>query len=481
MTGCPGNHDREATGAEPGNKVSRAPALLVAMALFMESLDGTILANAMPSMAPDFGVAPVELKITVTAYLIAIAMCIPISGAVARRVGAVRLFSASIALFAFASFACALSTGLVALTLARIVQGAAAAMMLPVGRLLVLRDLPKQQLVHIIAVLTWPALLAPMIAPPLAGLIVEYATWHWIFLINLPVGLAGAVLAPRLLPAMPAEPPAGFDRRGFVMWALGTGLLVGGLGEAASLPAGATMVIVLICLALAVLFARHLARAPDPLFEIAPLRILSFAHTLTGGSLVRMAIFAIPFLLPLMFQIGLDIPPVEAGVLILLGMVGNIGMKPLTTPLLQRFAYRSILLVNGVLLSAGLLLFTLIGPDTPRAALIALLVATGMARSMHFTALNTLAFREVPSAQMSGANLLASSVQQINAALGVAIGAFAVELWAALFGPGGATDLGAFHFAFTVVAVMSLIGTLDAVRLPDIRATGSRVTKERTA
>jgi EmrB/QacA subfamily drug resistance transporter len=446
--------------------------------MFMESLDGTILANALPSMAPDFGAAPVELKITITAYLIAVAVCIPVSGPLARRLGAVRLFQMAMALFALASLGCALSTGLFALTAARVVQGMAASMMLPVGRLLILRDIPKDQLVRAVAVLTWPALLAPIIAPLLGGLIVEHLTWHWIFLINVPIGLSAALLAPHVLSNPPSEPVARFDAVGFVIWAVSACLLVGGLGEAADLPGAATGGMAIAFAACAALLVRHLKCAPDSLFRLEPLRIGTFRHTIVGGSLVRIAIFANPLLLPLMFQVGLGLSPVDAGFLILLGMLGNLGMKPLTTPILQRFTYRTILVANGLLLSGGFALFALVGPATPRPVLVVLLVGTGMARSMHFTGLNTLAFREVPASQMSAANLLASSAQQVNAALGAAIGALAVEVWTILSGDAGQTDLPAFHFAFAGIAVLSLLGTLDALRLPHIRATAPAMDQE---
>lgn len=451
-------------------KASRAPALLVATALFMESLDGTILANALPRMAPDFGVAPVDLKIAVTAYLVAVAVCVPLCGPTARRLGGRQLFQAAMALFTLASLGCALACTLPALIGARVVQGVAASMMLPVGRLLVLRDMPKDQLVRTIAVLTWPALLAPIVAPLLGGLIVEHASWHWIFLLNLPIGLAAMLLAPGLLPAAPAEPGGTFDWPGFALWATAAALLVGTVSEAADLPGRVTLAVAIACAALVVLLVRHLARAAHPLFALEALSIATLRHTLVGGSLVRMAIFANPLLLPLMLQVGLRLSPVEAGFLILLGMLGNLGMKPLTTPILQRFSYRAILLVNGTALAIGFALFGLVGIGTPRGWLIALLVATGMARSMHFTALNTLAFRDVPPARMSAANLLAASAQQINAALGAAIGALAVEGWSLLAGTPGRAEPAAFHFAFACIAALTLLGTLDALRLPAIRA-----------
>ena len=442
--------------------------MLVGASLFMEMLDGTILANALPSMARDFGVAPVRMQVAMTAYLVAVAICIPASGWLASRIGARRLFTAALGLFTLSSFVCALSDSLAMLIAARAVQGVAGAMMIPVGRLLILRDLPKEQLVHAIAILTWPALLAPAIAPPLGGFIVEYASWHWVFLINIPLGLVGIALAGRLLPIQPPEASDPLDLTGMMFWAPTALMLVVVLGDLAQFTPAVATAALAATLLLMTLFVRHLHKARRPLLEIDLLADRNLSHTLYGGSSVRIAIFAMPFLLPMMMQLGLGMSPIDTGVLLLIATVGNIAMKPLTTPILQRFAYRTILLVNGALLTIGFALFAAVGMETARSLFIALLITTGMARSMHFTTLNTLAFKTISQPRMTAANTLFSVVMQMNAALGIAIAALALQLW-----PSSTLDpLAEFRFAFLVTAALALYGTLDALRL-DARRTSA--------
>lgn len=461
-----------ASPAPPRSPIPTGAAILVGASLFMEMLDGTILANALPSMAREFGLPPVRLQIAVTAYLVAVAVCIPASGWLAKRIGARRLFAGALALFTLTSLACALSQGLAALVAARALQGVAGAMMMPVGRLLILRDLHKDQLVHAIAMLTWPALLAPAIAPPLGGLIVEHASWRWLFVINLPLGLLGMMLAGRLLPSPPPEPPGPFDLPGWALWGATAAMLVIVLGDLVRLGLAWALAALAGTALLVHLLWRHLHRAPHPLLELDLLADRNFAHTLRGGSCVRMAIFAVPFLLPLMLQLGMGMSPVDAGLLLLVAMAGNLGMKPLTTPILKRFSYRTILLTNGMLLSGGFALLSLLAVDTPWTVLATLLIATGMARSMHFTALNTLAFRTIASVRMTAANSLFSTAMQTNAALGVASAALALQLWPRMAAASTSQDpLVSYRFAFIVVAALALAGTLDALRLaPQISA-----------
>lgn len=469
---------------DPGTKRggrTRQAALLVAAALFMESLDGTIIATALPHMARSFAVGPLDLDIGVTAYLLAVGVGIPLSGWVADRVGGRRLFTGAMLLFGLASLACAASGTLIAFVAARIVQGLAAAMMTPVGRIIILRETPRDELVHTMALLTWPALLAPAIAPPLGGLVVEHLSWRWIFLANMPIGLAGAMVACRVLPEDPVAPPSSRpDLRGWLLWCGACGLLVGLAGQGGRLPPLWLGIGALLCIVTGAAAAGHFRRAPKPLLDLTMVSAPSFAHAMAGGSLVRMAILANPFLLPLLLQLGLGYSPAMSGVLILIGMSGNIAMKFATTPILRRFSYRSILLANGLFLSAGFAGLAMVGRDMPTAGLVLLLLLTGFGRSMHFTALNTLAFSEVPPERISGASTLSSAVQQVNAALGVALVALTVELSALIAGRGGHAMLTDYRAGFGAIALLSLAGTLDALRLaPRHRALFGR--KERPA
>lgn len=455
-----------AGGMPPGKAAfsTKGPAFLVGAALFMETLDGALLANALPTIADSFGMPAIDLKSVMTAYLAAVAACIPISGWMARRVGDRRLFCLALGGFTLASLLCAASQSFAMLIAARIVQGMAAAMMVPVGRLLVLRTLPKEQLVHAVAILTWPALLAPAIAPLLSGLVIEWASWRWLFTINIPVGLAGMVFAARILPATPPDDATALDRIGLALWMVLAGSIVFLVGDLAAFsPQEAAMAVMLLA-GVAALLWRHLRRTPRPILELRLLRISSFAHTVRGGSLVRMAIFANPFLLPLMCQIGLGMSALESGAFIFMGMIGNIGVKPLTTPVLRRFRPRTIILANGTLLSLGFALFAAITEHTPGWAILALLIVTGMGRSLHFTTLNTLAFRDVSTDDMNGANTLFSTALQMNAALGVALGALALALWP-LVGPAGDDPLAPFRFAFLAVAILCFAGISQAYRL----------------
>ncbi|WDS37974.1 MFS transporter [Pseudoxanthomonas sp.] len=442
--------------------------LLVAGTFFMENLDATVITTSLPAMARDFGVAPAHLSIGVSAYLLALTVFIPISGWAAERFGERRIFASAIGLFTIASLLCAMSGTLWGFTAARVLQGIGGAMMVPVGRLVVLRDTPKDGIVRAIAILTWPALVAPVLGPPLGGWISTHWSWHWIFLLNLPLGLVALVAALKLVHDSDA-PRRPFDTRGFVLSGLGFALFMAGI-ELASRPdlsaawwigaLSSGFVLLLLC-------AAHLRRTPHPLFNLAPLRIATFRATTVGGSLFRTAIFSAPFLLPLMFQVGFGYSAVESGTLLLWLFAGNLAMKPGTTWIMQRFGFRSVLTVNGLVVAAGFAACGLLGADTPRAVVIALLFVTGMSRSMQFTALNTIGFSDMPPAQLRDANTLLSVVQQMNAGMGIAMGALALAVAQLIRGTGAATaQADDFHLAFWMMAGLALLAIVDVVRLP---------------
>lgn len=445
------------------NGASRAGALLVAAALFMEYLDGTIIANALPDIARSFAVTPVALDIGMTAYLAAVGIFIPASGWTCDRFGGRRVFGCAIAGFTLASLGCAASGSLGFFVVFRIVQGIAAAFMTPVGRILILRDTPPDQLIRIIALLTWPALLAPAIAPPLGGFIVDHASWRWIFLLNLPVGAAGLALVPHVLRITPPAAPGPFDRLGFLWWSGAIVLLLGAVQVPATLGTIGFALLLGAAAGFALVAWRHFGRVACPLLDPLTLRVATFAHVVIGGSLSRTAILANPFLLPLMLQIGLGMTAARTGVFLLIGMAGNIAMKFATTPILRRFDHARILRVNGVLLGAGFAAFATVGPRTPDAWLLALLVGTGLARSMQFTALNTLAFTAIPPARTAAASTMLSSVQQINAALAVAVSALVLTLSGALRGSSRA-GLPDFHIAFVFIGALCVAGAFVPLR-----------------
>lgn len=453
----------------PADGKSKWIALLVAGAFFMENLDGTVITTAVPDIAHSFGVAPLALNIGVSAYLLTLGVFIPISGWVAERFGARRVFAAALALFTLASVLCGMANSLSEFVWLRVLQGAGGAMMVPVGRLVVLNNTPKEKLISVIATLTWPALVAPVLGPPVGGFITSYASWRWIFYLNLPLGVIALALAWWLIPDQRAAEPRPFDWPGFLLSGSALLLLTWGAEVVGSQnpdwqEAGACL------LAGALLLAAlgwHLKRAAHPLIDLSSLAIPTFSITIIGGSLFRMAIGAVPFLLPLMFQLGFGLDAFHSGLLVIAVFAGNLMMKPATTPIIRRFGFRPVILVNGLANVTTLAACALLTPATPVWMIAAVLFAGGLTRSMQFSALNTIAFADVPQARMAAANTLFSTAFQVALGLGVALGASGVRLghWSAQqLGIGGWAAID-YRLAFLLVALVSLLGLADALRL----------------
>jgi EmrB/QacA subfamily drug resistance transporter len=456
-------------------------AILVAGAFFMENLDGTVIATALPQMGRSFHVNPVDLNIGMTAYLLMLAVFIPISGWVADRVGARSVFVSAIAVFTVSSILCGLSTGFWQFTAARVIQGIGGAMMVPVGRLVVLRTTEKHNLMRAMVYITWPGLVAPVVGPPVGGFITTYASWHWIFFLNVPLGVLAMVLAVLWITNPPGDRAKPFDWIGFALsstacvsfmygleligrqntpW-LTTGLFLGCGG------------------ALGTLAVVHLRRASAPVIDLSSLKIKTFAVTLGGGSLFRMAISVSPFLLPMMFQVGFGLNAFQSGLLMLGLFAGNLGMKTVTSPVLRRYGFRSVLIANGILTALGILACSALAPQTPRIVVIAVLFANGVARSMQFTSLNTLAFADVPKSQLSSATSFFSMVVQMTMGMGVALGAIALRFAALLDRHRGATPSATeFRIAFALVSLLAFVAVIDCFSLaPEAGAavTGHRV------
>jgi EmrB/QacA subfamily drug resistance transporter len=440
--------------------------------MFMEILDGTVIAPAAPHIAADFGVPAVGVNVAVTAYVLTLAVLVPISGWLADRFGARRIFLTAVLLFTVASAGCALAPSLAVLTATRVVQGAGGAMMVPVGRLVVLRTTAKTDLIRAIAYLTWPALVAPVIAPALGGVLATYASWRWIFLLNVPLGLVGAVLAARLVPDLRGGAGA-LDRRGFLLTAVGVAALVVGLESVGSTRPDPTLAVISLVAAGAVLTAgvRYLLRTAHPLVDLRILRTATFRVTAFGGSVFRAVIAAIPFLLPLFFQLAFGWSAALAGLLVIALFAGNVGIKPATTPLMRRFGIRTVMLAAIGASALILAAMALLQPTTPLPLLIALLVASGVARSIGFTAYNSIAFADVPAERMTSANTLNATLQELGSGLGVAVGALLVRLGGGL---GLAAGGNAFRFAFLVLAAVFLVPAVEAFLLP--RSAGAVVT-----
>jgi EmrB/QacA subfamily drug resistance transporter len=447
---------------------SSSIAVLVAGAFFMENLDGTVIATALPQMAQSFHVGPVSLNVGMTAYMLTLAVFIPISGWIADRFGARTVFGGAIAVFTVSSIFCGLSNGLAEFVTARVIQGIGGAMMVPVGRLVVLRSTEKQHLLRATAFITWPGLVAPVLGPPLGGFITTYATWRWIFFLNVPLGLIGIVLSALWISNNREDRNRPFDWTGFVSSAVACATLMYGLELVGQQPTPWLEIVLLLSLSFATgwLMVWHSGRHPTPLISLSSLRIRTFAVTIWGGSLFRIAISVIPFLLPLLFQIGFGLSAFRSGLLVLAVFAGNLGMKTVTTPVIRRFGFRKVLLVNGLLTALSLFACAFLTPEMPTPVIVVILFFGGLCRSMQFTSLNTLGFADIPSGQMSAATTFASMVQQMTMGMGVAAGAIALRI-AALLRHGSPSNptIPDFHLAFVLIGLVALVSVLDFLKL----------------
>lgn len=444
-------------------------ALLVAGAFFMEFIDGTVIATALPDMAKSFGVQAVDLNIGISAYLITLAVLIPASGWIADRFGARKIFTLALAIFTLASVLCGLSTTLESFLAMRILQGVGGALMVPVGRLAVLRTTPKHQLITAIATLTWPALVAPIIGPPLGGFITSYANWRWIFFINVPLGLLAIALALRFIPTIRDDDRRPFDLPGFIATAISMVSLVYAMELLGAQHPEGVLTIALLALGVGT-FAfslRHFRRADYPMIRLDAMQVPTFRVTMYGGSLFRASISAVPFLLPLMFQVGFGMNAFQAGSLVLAVFVGNLTIKPATTPLIRWLGFKKLLLINGALNILALLACALLTPTTPVWLVLLVLYLGGVFRSIQFTGISTLAFADVPSAQMSYANTLFSTATQLAVGLGISLGAIGIRIGANVSEWLGINAIPgiSFRLAFVTIALICLIGMVDTLRL----------------
>ncbi|WP_255917447.1 MFS transporter [Klebsiella pneumoniae] len=458
-----------------------APALLVAGAFFMEFLDGTVIATALPDMARDFGVTAVELNIGISAYLITLAVLIPASGWIADRFGARAIFTLALAIFTLASVFCGLSTEVHIFVAMRILQGVGGALMVPVGRLAVLRTTPKHQLIKAIATLTWPALVAPIIGPPLGGFITRYASWHWIFFINVPLGLAAIILSLRIIPDIRETERRSFDLSGFITTSVAMVSLVTAMERLGDRQPQIWPTLALAALGFGCLLysIRHFRRAGAPMVRLDALQVPTFRVTMYGGSLFRASISAVPFLLPLLFQVGFGMDPFHSGLLVLAVFVGNLTIKPATTPLIRWLGFRRLLLINGALNVCSLLACALLTPQTPVWAIMLILYLGGVFRSIQFTGVSTLAFVDVPAAQMSDANTLFSTASQLAVGLGITLGAIGIRLGEQVGDWLHLTELPgiSFRLSFVFIALICLVGMIDSLHLA--KTAGSSVSEKK--
>ncbi|NVN88645.1 MAG: DHA2 family efflux MFS transporter permease subunit [Rhodopseudomonas sp.] len=442
--------------------------LIVAAALFMENMDATVIATSLPAIAADIGTSPLTLKLAITSYLLSLAVFIPASGWTADRFGARAVFSIAIAVFMVGSIGCALSGSVSDFVIARILQGIGGAMMTPVGRLVLLRSIDKSALVNAMAWMTMPALIGPVIGPPLGGFITTYFSWHWIFLINIPIGLLGIFLALRYIDPIRGEVRERFDLYGLVLAGIGLAGIAFGLSVAGLNLLPWPIVASLIgigCIAMT-LYLIHARRTASPVLDFSLLRLATLRASIIGGFLFRLGIGALPFLLPLLMQIGFGLTPFQSGLVTFASAAGAMGMKTLAARIIRTFGFRNIMTVNALVSSVFLAACALFTPATPLLLIMIILVVGGFFRSLQFTAINTVAFAEVEQAQISRATTLVSVNQQLAISAGVAIGAFSVETTMALH-HSAALSAADFGPAFIVVAVLAAISAYFFWQMPD--------------
>jgi EmrB/QacA subfamily drug resistance transporter len=456
-------------------------ALIVACAFFMEMFDGTVISTALPQMAKSFHENPVSLSIGISAYLITLAVFIPASGWLADRVGSKTIFVSAIAVFTVGSILCGFANALVPFTAARIFQGIGGAMMAPVGRLVVMRSSDKRDLIRLMQYVTTPGLIAPVLGPPIGGFITTYSSWRVIFFLNIPIGIAGIALVLAFMENHRAAERRPFDGVGFVLSGAGLASLVFGLDQfarpgvpawfiAALLGGGA----VLIALALV-----HLRRAAHPILDLSLWKIPTFARgTLLGGTAFRIVIGTTLLLWPLLFQVGFGMTAFAAGLVIVACACGDFAMKAYAARIMRTFGFRRTLVVNGLVAACAVSLCATFTASTPIVVLAAVLFVIGLSRSVQMGAFNALTYVDVPTARMSAATSLGSTIQQLAWGLGVAFATSMLSAIAVVRHPGvsgyAADD---FRFAFIPVAVLALVSVFDFMRLDPhagAEATGHR-------
>jgi len=460
---------RASPGARhPGlSRQARTTALIIASAFFMEQLDSTVLNTALPTMARSFGVDPVHLSAALTAYLLGLAVFIPASGRIADRFGSRSVFGGAIGLFMLGSLLCAQSPSLPFLVGARLLQGIGGAMMVPVGRLVLLRSVEKSEIVSAMFWMLLPATVGPLVGPVVGGFITTYLSWRWIFYINLPVGLLGMLLTRRFIPQLREAAPSRFDLIGMVLSGLSLACLLFGLEMASrgGAAVGVTALSLLVGAASGVLYALHARRVDNPILDFGLLRIPTFRISMMGGSLTRLVAGGSPFLIPSMLQFGFGLNAAQSGLVTFTGPLGALAMRLVVKRLLRRYGFRTTMTANGV--SAGLIMLVCASfrPGWPFWVLSLILFLAGLAQSVQFTAYNTIAYADVPAERMSAATSFYTTFQQMTLTLGICLAAASLATSRALSGR-STLSLADFSTALMVIGAVSLLATPVLSRLP---------------
>lgn len=445
---------------------------LVAIGFFMQTLDATIINTALPAMAASLGESPLRMQSVVVAYSLTMAMLIPASGWIADRFGTRRIFFAAIVLFVAGSIACAVSQGLGQLVVARIVQGLGGALLLPVGRLALLRTVPRSEFLQAMSFVAIPGLIGPLLGPTLGGWLVQYASWHWIFLINVPVGLVGCIATLRFMPDLRGAVRMPFDAGGYAL--LAVGMVAGSLAldGVAEMGLRQVSVFVLLVFGFASLAAYWLraGRKPDPLFSPSLFKVPTLSIGLIGNLFSRLGSSCMPFLVPLLLQVSMGYSPLHAGLMMLPIAIAGMAMKRFTTPLITRYGYRTVLVTNTALVGLSMASFGLTAPGQPLVLHIVQLLVFGAVNSLQFTAMNTVTLRDLDNSMASSGNSLLSMVQMLAMSLGVAAASSVLGGYTGIFGAASAVNaldtLHAFQATFATMGVITIASALIFWHLP---------------
>ncbi len=446
--------------------MNRYAPFILAIALFMEQMDSTVIATSLPAIARDLDVGPITLKLAMTSYLVALGIFIPLSGWAADKFGAKRIFISAIVVFMAGSILCATSDSLISFVLSRFLQGMGGSMTTPVGRAILLRSTKKSELISAMSMFTIPGVIGPLVGPPIGGFITTFFSWEWIFLINIPIGIIGVVLSWIFLPEIKSPPPPPADIVGFLLSGVGAAGFVFGLSVVSlpALPPVVGIAAVIIGSLSLLLFIRHARRHPHPVLDLKLFRIDTFRTCVIAGTIFRIAMGAVPFLLPLMLQLGFGLSAFHSGMITFVAAGGALFTKFAAHRVFTRFGFRRTLILAACLSAVGTASNALFEISTPYLVMIGILFFTGFVRSFLFTGINILGFADIEQHQTSHATALNAVIQQISGALGVAFAGIVLEIHGGLTGE--ALGVSSFHVAFLCVAVLNVLGGLPISRLP---------------
>jgi len=456
--------------------------LIVATALFMENLDSTVITTALPQMAITFDTTPIHLSVGITAYVLSLAIFIPVSGWFADRFGAKTVFRTAITVFTFGSVLCGLCNNVAELAGARVLQGMGGAMMVPVGRLIMFRSVAKSEFVTAMAYLTIPAMIGPTLGPPIGGFITTYANWRWIFFLNVPMGLLGFALVTRFIENYREPETPSLDWLGFLMTgtALASFVYVCDLVERPQVDWGAIAIIGGVAILAGFLSARHLRRTPHPVIDLTLFRVSTLSASVIGGAVFRVGTSSLNYLLPILLQVGLGYTAFLSGLMTVAAAIGSFAMKIAAIPILRRWGFRTALTVNALISVVGVVVCVIFNEAMAPILIFTILAVAGFFRSLQYTALNSMAFADIPAQRMSAASSLSSMVQQMSNGMGVAFAAMALNFVLVL--RGGSQDdmsLSDMRITFILMALVTLASTRWFARLePDA---GAEVSGHRAA